>query len=463
MTATIHEERRRWFGLALLCTAFFMVILDVAIVNVALPSIQADLAFSPQSLQWVVSAYALSFGGLLLLGGRAADMLGQRRIFVGGVGLFALASLLAGIAPSPALLVAARALQGVGAAAMTPAALSILMTTFPEGAERNKALGAWGAVGASGGTIGLLIGGVLTQTVGWEWIFLLNVPIGMAVIGLSPTLLAKVPPLGSTQGFDLAGAASVTAGLSLLVYAVVDAEGAGWASARTVALLATSVLLLAAFGTIESRAAAPLLSFRIFRVGALLGSNVASLLFGAAVFGMFFVITLYLQRVLGYSALRAGFAWLALSVTALLASAGGSRLVTRIGPRIPLVAGLSVASVGVWLLSRLPDDARYVDDVMPALVVSGLGIGLAFVTLSIGALEGVDDHDAGLASGLVNTTQQIGAALGVAVLSTVALSAGFADALLLGAALAAAGAVLAAFLVRAPAAQAELTALEDAA
>ncbi len=427
---THSAETRRWLGLGLLCSAFFMVILDVAIVNVALPSIETDLDFSPRSLQWVVSAYALTFGGLLLLGGRAADVLGQRRTFVAGVTVFALASLLAGIAWSPALLIAARALQGIGAAAMTPAALSILMTTFPEGAERNKALGAWGAVGASGGTIGLLIGGALTQTVGWTWIFLLNVPIGATVIALTPALLAKRPPAASKRRFDLAGATSVTAALSLLVYAVVDADAAGWGSVQTVSLLAISALLLAAFAGVERRAAAPLLPFRLFRVGVVLGSNVASTLFGAAVFGMFFVITLYLQRVLGYSPLEAGLAWLALSVAALLASAAGAPLVTRIGPRIPLVTGLSIATVGLWLLSRLPEDARYLDDVMPALIVSGLGIGLAFVTLSIGALEGVDDHDAGLASGLVNTTQQVGAALGVAILSTVALSAGFADALL---------------------------------
>ncbi len=449
MNLPVSTETRRWLGLGVLCSAFFMVILDVAIVNVALPSIQADLDFSQRNLQWVVSAYALTFGGLLLLGGRAADVLGQRRTFVGGVAVFALASLLGGLAWSPAVLVTARALQGVGAAAMTPAALSILMTTFPEGAERNKALGAWGAVGASGGTIGLLIGGALTQTVGWTWIFLLNVPIGATVIALTPTLLPRRPAAASTRRFDLAGAASVTAALSLLVYAVVDAGTTGWASAQTIALLSVSALLLAAFAAVEQRATAPLLPLRIFRVGVLLGSNVASALFGAAVFGMFFVITLYLQRVLGYSALEAGLAWLALSVTALLASAGGARFVTRVGPRIPLVTGLSIAAVGLWLLSRLSEDARYVGDVMPALMVSGLGIGLAFVTLSIGALEGVNDRDAGLASGLVNTTQQIGAALGVAILSTVAVSSGFADALLVATALAAAGAVFAARCVRA--------------
>lgn len=455
MNISIHPETRRWLGLGVLCSAFFMVVLDVAIVNVALPSIAADLDFSPRSLQWVVSAYALTFGGLLLLGGRAADVLGQRRAFVGGVSVFALASLVAGIAWSPAVLLAARSLQGVGAASMTPAALSILMTTFPDGADRNRALGAWGAVGASGGTIGLLIGGALTQTVGWTWIFLLNVPIGAAVIAVTPALLERRPPAASKRRFDLAGAISVTAALSLLVYAVVDADAAGWGSLRTLSLLASSALILAFFAVVERRTTAPLLPFRIFRVGVVLGSNVASVLFGAALFGMFFVITLYLQRVLGYSPLEAGLAWLALSVTALLASAAGAALVTRLGPRAPLVAGLSIATIGVWLLSRLPADARYLNDVMPALAVAGIGIGLAFVTLSIGALEGVDEPDAGLASGLVNTTQQIGGALGVAILSTVALADGFEDALLIAAAFAAAGAVFAATLVRAPAAAAE--------
>jgi EmrB/QacA subfamily drug resistance transporter len=457
---------RRWFGLALLCSAFFMVILDVAIVNVALPSIQTDLGFSAQNLQWVVSAYALSFGGLLLLGGRAADVLGRRRVFVVGVAVFALASLLGGLAPSSALLIAARALQGIGAATMTPAALSILMTTFPEGGERNKALGAWGAIGASGGTIGLLVGGVLTETVGWEWIFFLNVPLGAIVIALSPVLLDETRAPGIARRFDFAGAATVTAALSLLVYAFVDSRSAGWASLQTTGLVAASVLLLAAFAVIERRSPAPLVPFRIFRLPALLGSNVAGVLFGAAVYGMFFIITLYLQQVLGYSPLKAGFAWLALSVTALLTSVGGAQLVTRAGPRRPLVAGLAIAAAGIWLLSRLPADATYVADLLPALIVSGIGIGLAFVTMSIGALEGVAERDSGLASGLVNTTQQIGGALGVAVLSTIALSRtadvlavdprhpaaalteGFGDALLAGAAFAAVGALLAALLIR---------------
>jgi EmrB/QacA subfamily drug resistance transporter len=470
MHLTPSGQARRWYGLALLCSAFFMVILDVAIVNVALPSIQTDLDFSRQSLQWVVSAYALTFGGLLLLGGRAADLLGRRRVFVGGVAVFALASLLGGLAWAPGLLVAARALQGIGAASMTPAALSILMTTFSEGADRNRALGAWGAVGASGGTIGLLVGGVLTETVGWEWIFLLNVPIGALVITLSRVLLDETRAAGLPQRFDLAGAVTVTTALSVLVYAVVDAGTAGWGSLQTLGLAAASAVLLVAFALVERRSPAPLLPFRIFRLSALLGSNVAGVLFGAGVFGMFFIVTLYLQQVLGYSPLRAGFAWLALSLTALLTSAGGARLVTRVGPRAPLVTGLTVFAAGVWLLSRLPAGVDYAREMMPALMLTGVGLGLAFVTMSIGALEGVEERDAGLASGLVNTTQQIGGALGVALLSTIALShlhgvgatgaqhpsagllvAGFHDALLAGAGLAAAGALLAAILIRQPA------------
>jgi EmrB/QacA subfamily drug resistance transporter len=488
MERTRSIDARRWFGLALLCVAFFMVILDVAIVNVALPSIQADLAFSQSDLQWVVSAYALTFGGLLLLGGRAADLLGRRRVFVAGVAVFALASLLGGLAPDSALLIAARALQGIGAAAMTPAALSILMTTFPEGAERNKALGAWGAVGASGGTIGLLVGGVLTETVGWEWIFFLNVPVGTVVIALSPVLLAETRVVGVARRFDLAGATTVTAALSLLVYALVDAGAAGWSSTQTIGLAAASGLLLALFGVIERRSAAPLVPLRIFRLPALLGSNVACVLFGAAVYGMFFVITLYLQQVLGYSPLEAGFAWLALSLTVLVTAVGGAQLVTRTGPRLPLVMGLAVAAAGMWLLAHLPAEGGYVGNVLPALIVSGLGVGLAFVTMSIGALEEVEERDSGLASGLVNTAQQIGGALGVAVLSAiavarsdeilsahpktapaVALTDGFGDALLAGSAFAAVGALLAAVLIRrrvsttAASAPAETAGLERAA
>ena len=418
----------------------------------------------------------------MLLGGRAADLLGRRRVFVAGVAVFALASLLGGLAPTGGLLIAARALQGLGAASMTPAALSILMTTFREGAERNKALGIWGAVGASGGTIGLLVGGVIAETIGWEWIFFLNAPVGAVVIALSPALLDETRAPGAVRRFDLAGAVTVTSALSLLVYAFVDAGSAGWASRQTIGLAGTSAVLLAAFGVIELRSAAPLVPFRIFRLSALLASNVAGVLFGAAVYGMFFIITLYLQRVLGYSPLKAGLAWLALSMTALATSVGGAQLVTRVGPRRPLVAGLAIAAAGTWLLARVPPNASYVRDLLPALMVSGIGVGLAFVTMSIGALEGVEEGDFGLASGLVNATQQIGGALGVAVLSAVALSRseavvashpklppavaltdGFGDALLAGTAFAAVAALAAAVLIRGSDARAASPAVPDVA
>jgi EmrB/QacA subfamily drug resistance transporter len=458
---------RRWYGLALLCTAFFMVILDVAVVNVALPSVENDLDFSASGLQWVVSAYALSFGGLLLLGGRAADLLGRRRVLMAGVGVFAAASLLAGLAWSADALVAARALQGVGAALMTPAALSILMTTFTEGAERNRALGVWGAVGASGGTVGLLLGGVLADTVGWEWIFFLNVPISVAVIALAPAFLAESRAHGTSRRFDLAGAVSVTAGLTLLVYAIVGAEESGWASARTIGLLALAAGLLGAFAVIEARSRSPLMPLRILRMRTLVGANVASLLFSSGIYGMFFVVTLYLQQVLGFSPLQAGLAWLALSLTAFTSSLVGSHLVTRVGAKAPLVAGLVLTAAGIYLLTDIPADGAYATDLLPAFLVTGLGLGSAFVAISIGSLEGVPERDAGLASGIANTTQQIGAALGVAVLSTLALertqsvlgeapatgqaaaiTEGFQLALIGGAAFVAAAAIAAAVIVR---------------
>ncbi len=424
MCTTPREKStsRRWFGLAALCSAFFMVILDVAIVNVALPTIQVDLEFSQKNLQWVVSAYALAFGGLLLLGGRAADILGRRRIFTLGVALFAASSLLAGLAWSDDLLVVARALQGVGAAMMTPSALSILMTSFEEGAARNKALGIWGAVGASGGTVGVLLGGVLTDSIGWEWIFFLNIPIGLAVIALSPVLLLESRLEATRRRFDLGGAACVTAGVALLVYALVEAAEAGWASLQTIGLLSGSAVLLAAFALIETRSTAPLMPLSIFRLRAVTGSNVGGLALGAALFGMIFVLTLFMQQVLAYSPLQTGLAWLAMALTALAAAMGGSALVTRVGPRLPLAAGLLIGAAGLALLSRISAGGGYVDDLLPGLLAFGAGLGLAFVSASIGALEGVSERDAGLASGLFNTTHQVGGALGVSVLSTIAIS-----------------------------------------
>ena len=415
-------DRRRWLGLGALCAAFFMVILDVAIVNVALPTIEVDLGFSQTNLQWVVSAYALTFGGLLLLGGRAADLLGRRRMFMSGIALFAAASLLAGLAWSDVALIVARAAQGVGAAIMTPAALSILMTTFREGAERNKALGIWGAVGASGGTVGVLLGGILTDTIGWEWIFFLNVPVGLAVIAVAPVLLGESRAAADRRRFDLAGALSVTAAVALLVYALVEAHSAGWASAQTLGLIGASAALFALFVAVELRSRAPIMPFSIFRIRAVAGSNVASLALGGALFGMIFILTLYMQQVLAYSPLETGLAWLGMSLAALASSMATSVLVTRLGPRIPLAVGLVVAAVGLILLAQIPSDGHYVSDLLPGLLVSGLGLGSAFVSLFIGGLEGVAERDAGLASGLVNTTQQVGGALGVAVLSTLALS-----------------------------------------
>jgi EmrB/QacA subfamily drug resistance transporter len=461
------SDRRRWIGLAALCAAFFMVILDVAIVNVALPTIQVDLDFSARNLQWVVSAYALTFGGLLLLGGRTADLLGRRRLFILGVLGFAAASLLAGLAWSEAALITARALQGIGAAAMTPAALSILMTTFREGKERNLALGIWGAVGASGGTVGVLLGGILTDTIGWEWIFFLNVPVGLAVAAVAPVLLRESRVDAAHRRFDLAGALSVTGAIALLVYALVEADSAGWASAQTLGLIGASVALLGVFTVIERRSSAPLMPFSIFRIRAVTGSNIAGFALGGAVFGMIFILTLYMQQVLGYSPLETGLGWLAMSLTALASSMVSQALVTRIGPRIPLAAGLAVAGAGMLILSRISADGRYVTDLLPGLLVTGLGLGAGFVALSIGALEGVPARDAGLASGLVNTTQQVGGALGVAVLSTVALQRsgdlaadgaspasaltdGFGVALMAGAGFALAGALAVLAFVRRP-------------
>jgi EmrB/QacA subfamily drug resistance transporter len=421
-TAAAPVERRKWLGLAALCAAFFMVILDVAIVNVALPTIQEDLGFSQKNLQWVVSAYALTFGGLLLLGGRAADLLGRRRLFIVGLAIFAAASLLAGLAWSDTILIAARAFQGIGAAIMTPAALSILMTTFREGAERNTALGIWGAVGASGGTVGVLLGGILTDTIGWEWIFFLNVPVGLGVIAVAPALLRESRADMGHRRFDLAGAVSVTAAIALLVYALVEAESAGWASTQTLGLIGASAALLALFSAIELRSRAPIMPFSIFRIRAVTGSNVAGLALGGAVFGMIFILTLYMQQVLAYSPIETGLAWLAMSLTALASSMVAATLVTRVGPRLPLAVGLVVAGAGLLLLARIPAGGDYVADLLPGLLVTGLGLGTAFVSLSIGALEGVAERDAGLASGLVNTTQQVGGALGVAVLSTLAIT-----------------------------------------
>jgi EmrB/QacA subfamily drug resistance transporter len=414
------EDRRRWVVLALLVVAQFMVVLDVAIVNVALPSIRTDLHFSQVSLQWVITAYTILFGGVLMLGGRLADLLGRRRMFMLGLALFTSFSLLDGLAWSEGSLIAFRAAQGLGAALLSPAALSILMTTFSEGRERNLALGIWGAASGSGGAAGVLLGGALTSGFGWSWIFFINVPVGIAVIALAPFLLRESHAGLAHRHFDLAGAASITGGLMLLVYALTRAAQHGWGSATTVVLLGAAAALIAAFFAIESRSKAPLLPLRIFRLRTLSGSNLSGLLMGGAIFSMFFLLTLYMQEVLHYSPLHTGVAYIALTLTIIVFSGLAQALVTRVGVRLVLPVGLALSAVALVLFARLPVHGSYFSDLLPPFLIAGLGLALAFVPTSIGALTGVHPADAGVASGLINTNQQIGGAIGVAVATTVA-------------------------------------------
>src|SRR5438094_2864741 len=415
-----EQDRRRWFALALVVAAQFMVVLDVAIVNVALPSIKTDLNFTQESLQWVITAYAILFGGVLLLGGRLADLLGRRRLFVAGLVLFTVSSLLDGLAWSEGSLIAFRSLQGLGAALLSPAALSILTTEFSEGRERNVALGIWGAASGSGGAAGVLLGGALTSALSWSWIFFINVPVGALVIALTPWLLGESRADLRHRNFDFAGAGSITGGLMLLVYAMTRATQHGWATAETIGLLAGSVALIVAFFVIELRSKAPLLPLRIFRLRTLSGSNVSGLLMGGAIFSQFFLLTLYMQEVLHYSALKTGVAYIGLTLTIIGFSAVSQALVTRIGVRRVLPAGLALSTVALVLFARLPVNGHYFSDLFPAFMISGLGLALAFVPMSIGALTGVRQADAGIASGLINPNQQIGGAIGVALATTVA-------------------------------------------
>jgi EmrB/QacA subfamily drug resistance transporter len=414
------EHRTRWFALAVIVTAQFMVVLDVAIVNVALPSIKTDLHFSQESLQWVVTAYSILFGGVLLLGGRLADLLGRRRLFVAGLLLFTVSSLLDGLAWSEGSLIAFRSLQGLGAALLSPAALSILTTTFREGRDRNLALGIWGAASGSGGAAGVLLGGALTSAFSWSWIFFINVPVGLIVLGLTPWLLRESKAELAHRHFDAAGAASITGGLMLLVYAMTRATQHGWGTAETIGLLAASVLLVIAFVVIEMRSKAPLLPLRIFRLRTLTGSNVSGLLLAGALFSQFFLLTLYMQQVLHYSALKTGVAYIPLTLSIILFSGLAQALATRIGVRRVLPVGMLLAAAGLVLFARLPVDGHYFWDVFPAFLLSGIGLALAFVPMSIGALAGVRESDAGIASGLINTSQQIGGAIGVAAATTIA-------------------------------------------
>jgi EmrB/QacA subfamily drug resistance transporter len=418
----ITPDPRRWWALALLCSAFFMVILDATIVLVALPSIQADIGFSARGLQWVLSAYALTFGGLLLLGGRAADLLGRRRLFMSGVLLFTAASLMCGLAWSPAALLAGRVGQGIGAAVMTPTALSIISTTFPEGVERNKALGIWGALGGIGATAAWLIGGPLVDGPGWEWIFFINIPFGLAALALSPALLRESRATVTWRSYDPAGALTITGALVLLVYALVDAPDVGWSDAQTIVLLTGSAVLLAAFALIESRHRAPLVPLRILRSRMLVGANSVMLLFGMLAVAMPFVLTLYAQQVLGYSALKFGVGSVVLAVGATVGAIVGQAAVLKVGARPAAATGMALMGAGSLLLTQVSVGGSYFGDIFFGLLVFGPGVGLAFVAATVAALAGVPEHESGLASGLNNTALQIGGALGVAILTTVAVS-----------------------------------------
>jgi EmrB/QacA subfamily drug resistance transporter len=469
MTEAQLYERRRWIALGLLCMAQFVVVLDAAIVNVALPSIGADLAFSQENLSWVVNAYVLTFGGFLLLGGRLADLLGRRRVFMFGLVLFALASLAGGFATSEGWLIGARAVQGLGAAILSPAALSIVTTTFRDGAERNKALGAWGAVAGSGGAAGVLLGGVLTEYLGWEWVLWVNVPIGIVAALIAPSLVAESRSESLTRAFDFGGAFTVTAGLSVLVYALVDATDVGWGSTQTIVLLAVAVALIAAFVAIERRSDAPLVPFGIFRLRTLTGANVVGVLTGASLFSMFFFISLYMQQVLGYSAIKAGLSYLPLALTIILAAAVASQLVTRVGFKPVLATGMLFIAAGLVWFSQVSVGGGFASDILGPSLLAAAGLGLAFVPQTIAAVSGVAEREPGLASGLINTSQQVGGALGLAVLATVAnsrtddvvasagggpsalpnaLTEGFQSAFLAGAGIAVLGLLATLFLIR---------------
>jgi EmrB/QacA subfamily drug resistance transporter len=458
---------RKGLALALLAAAQFIVVLDASIVNVALPSIGRDLKFSTDDLSWVVNAYTLTFGGFLLLGGRMADLLGRRRVFVAGLIVFSAASLAGGLAQSPGWLVAARAVQGLGAAILSPAALSIVTTTFAEGAERNRALGVWGAVAGSGGAAGVLFGGILTEYAGWEWVLFVNVPIGIAVAFFATRILPE-SKISGPRHFDVAGAVTITAGLSLLVYALVDTVNAGWTSTQTISLVALSLVLIATFLAIERRSTHPLVEFGIFRNRTLTGANIVALLVAMALFSMFFFVSLYMQNVLGYDALKAGLAYLPLAFGIIVSAGAASVLVTRIGFKPTLIMGLLLTAGGLIWFSQVSPDGKYVSDILPASLLAAVGLGFAFVPMTVAAVSGVSSREAGLASGLINTSQQVGGALGLAILATIAntrthdvlasaggdpqalptaLTEGFQRAFTVGAGFAIVGALLAAVLI----------------
>jgi len=465
-TPPLYTPRAKSLALLLLAMTQFVIVIDASIVNVALPSIGAHLHFARADLSWVVNAYTLTFGGFLLLGGRMADLLGRRRMFMLGLVLFSLASFAGGIAQSEGWLIAARAIQGLGAAIVSPAALSIITTTFAEGAERNRALGIWGAVAGAGGAAGVLLGGILTSGLSWRWVLFVNVPIGIAAAVLAPRTLLESRSEDEIKTFDLPGAVTVTAGLALLVYAVVDAVNAGWGSSGTLLRLASAAVLLIAFLAIELRQRHPLTPFSIFRLRTLRGANIVGLLIGMSLFSMFFFISLYLQNVLHYSPIKAGISYLPLAVGIILSAGAASQLVTRVGFKPPLIAGLLLIAAGLLWFSQVPAvGGSFAADVLGPSLLAAVGLGFAFVPVTIAAVTGTEPREAGLASGLINTSQQVGGALGLAILATiansrtqsvfhagvhssaVALTKGFDRAFLVGAGFAVAGAILAALVI----------------
>jgi EmrB/QacA subfamily drug resistance transporter len=445
--------------LAIVAVAQFMVILDASIVNVALPTIKRDVGFSEQSLSWILNAYTLIFGGFLLLGGRLADRLGRRRLFVAGIALFAGASLVCGVSQSEGMLLVARGLQGLGGAMVSPAALSIILTTFAEGPERNRALSVWGAISGAGGAVGLLLGGLLVQALSWRWVFFVNVPIGVAVLALAPRIIPESRADSvAKSGYDAEGAVAITLGTMALVFTLIKADSWGWTSARTIAGFVVAAVLIVAFVVIERRHKDPLVPLRIFSNRSILAADATLLVVVAALFGMFFFLTLYMQQVLGFSALKTGFAYLPLSLTLIGASAAASGFVDRFTPKPILVAGLLISSAGFVFLTSVSGHGDYASHVLPAMVILGVGMGMSFVPVTIAGTSGVAPEDSGLASGLLNTTQQVGGSLGLAILSSIAtsrttsalhtgsalpaaLTHGFKGAFILGAVLCAMGAV----------------------
>jgi EmrB/QacA subfamily drug resistance transporter len=411
-------ETNRWLVLVLVCIAQFMVILDATIVNVALPSIQNGLHFSATSLQWVVNAYALVFGGFLLLGGRASDLLGRQRLFIAGVIVFTVASLINGIATSSGVLIGGRALQGLGAALVSPAALSIVTTTFAEGKERTKALGVWSAIAAGGGAFGLIIGGLLTETLSWRWVFFVNIPIGIAAALLSLRFIPNSKSEEKPHSADVAGAVTVTGGLLLLVYAIVKAQTYGWGDLKTFGLFAGAIVLLGSFVAIELRSRSPLIRLGIFRLRSLTSSNLSMLLVASGMFSMFYFASIYVQEILGYGPLKAGFAFLPFTFGIVIGAGAAQALISRIGIRAVTASGLTIATIGLAFFTQVSVTGTYWSEIFPGVAIMSIGMGLTFVPLTLLATTNISNADAGLASGIFNTSQQIGGALGLALLTT---------------------------------------------